>query len=126
MSQTYKPRLASLRFSLRTLLESVTIASAGFGWLGLTVRRVQEQKAAVLAIRELGGTVYYGYQLAERSPPGPKWLRDLVGLDFLNTPNSVYFPDGQDADDWLNNLKVLKDISSLTVRSTGLSDAGLA
>src|SRR5437762_7027635 len=95
MTATPKPRRPWFQFGLRTLLLMVTIASAGFGWLGVKVRQVHRQRAAVEAIRKLGGEVLYDYEVDSKGhrvqspiPPGPACLRELAGDDFF--ANVVY------------------------------------
>jgi hypothetical protein len=65
------------QFSLRGFLVVMT----GLGiWLGVIANRAREQRAAVVAIKELGGTVYYDWELETGGTPrGPAWLRRLVG-----------------------------------------------
>jgi hypothetical protein len=80
-----------LQFSLRSLLIVITV----FGvWLGLKVNRARRQRDAVTAIRALGGTVQYDYQhVTPNEPPGPGWLRENLGLDFLADADYVGIPN---------------------------------
>jgi Leucine-rich repeat (LRR) protein len=84
-----------LRFSLRTLLVLVTIFSV---WLGVLSYRVQKMNLAIAAIRAAhGGISYeckYGVGNGNRSaqaPPGPDWLRELVGVGFFVDVYTVDF-----------------------------------
>ena len=63
-----------LTFSLRTLFVLTTALAV---WLGVIVNRAHRQREAVRAIEALGGTIEY-----ERTA-GPKWLRQLIGDEFL-------------------------------------------
>src|SRR5215475_8806822 len=85
------PKRRWFRYSLRTLLVFVTLASAGFGWLGYKVRQAKRQQDTILAIMKLGGTVIYDYEYEGAPLPGPKWLRDLIGVDFFAAPYAVDF-----------------------------------
>src|SRR5690242_2663833 len=96
MTHDPKPRRRRFRYSLRALLVFVTIASAGFGWLGLKMRQANRQREAVEAIRELGGNVSYDYEFKPKgaldyvpTPPGPVWLRTLFGIDLFANVVSV-------------------------------------
>jgi hypothetical protein len=133
MTDIPKPR--RFRFSLRALLLLVTIASAGFGWLGYKVRQVQRQKEAVVAIEKLGGSVVYDYEidmngsmLQRPTPRGPIWLRAAIGDDLLvnvvrvNGFNRLRGPV-RDAD--LLSLQELTQLSYLNLILTKISDAGL-
>ena len=86
-----------LQFSLRTMMVVVTVFCV---WLGITAKRARDQKQAVEMIPGLPGLVYYEYQLVDErytlqppdapglKPPGPKWLRQLLGDDYFF---SVYY-----------------------------------
>ncbi|MBI1901073.1 MAG: hypothetical protein HYS13_08180 [Planctomycetia bacterium] len=60
-----------LRYSLRTLLVLVFVASVGFAWLAAKVNQGREQAALVEHVQQLGGTVFYDFQVTE-TPGGPE------------------------------------------------------
>jgi hypothetical protein len=81
------------RFSLRTLFVLVTVLGI---WLGIQVDAARRQKEAVTAILKSGGTIWFDYQIrmttpsggwgqSDAPPPGPAWLRKLVGDDYFRT-----------------------------------------
>ncbi|MEK6236604.1 MAG: hypothetical protein N2C14_17995, partial [Planctomycetales bacterium] len=90
-----------LRFSLRRLFAIMIAASVAFGWFGAHWRAKQQERAAVDALREIGGTIAYDYQLGGTTvydfpffttstycfgpppPPGPSWLRSILGDDWF-------------------------------------------
>src|SRR5262245_15433970 len=100
------PKRRWSRFSLRTLLVLVSIASAGFGWLGVKVRQAQQQREAVKAIQNLGALeVRYDYQMTPDGkfdnvtlPPGPVWLRKLLGDDAFANVVLVILADSEVTD----------------------------
>ena len=93
---TDKPKRRWLQFSLRTLFVVVTVFCI---WVGITAKRAREQRLAVEAILELGGTVFYDFHYYEedgetsinpsREPSSPKWLRDWLGLDLFHRVRKV-------------------------------------
>jgi hypothetical protein len=95
--QSTKPIARNARwfqFRLATLLLLITV----FGvWLGIRVNRANRQRAAVAAITGRKGLVKYDYQrdldpkTAEPQPPGPKWLRALIGDAYFCDVASVDF-----------------------------------
>ena len=98
MSQTRKPRRRfRFQYSLRSLMLLVLLASLGMSWYAVRAKKAREQKAAVEEIRKLGGMVHYDYLGGVRSsrpradPPGPAWLRNLLGDDFVATVVEVRF-----------------------------------
>ena len=78
----------------------VLVLGGGIGWVA---HRAKIQRDAVRGISAAGG-VYYDWQYVsgkydpKASPPGPKWLRDIVGPDLLDTVVVVWLRS-QDADD---------------------------
>src|SRR5262245_61651685 len=90
------------QFSLRTLLLATAALCVALGWL---VQRVRRQQEAVARIVAYGGDVTYDYQLDASgeyrrdpfgnylhglAPPGPRWLRELVGDHYFQTPVMVW------------------------------------
>lgn len=82
------------QYSLRSFLILVTALAI---WLGVVVNRAREQREAVKAIEALGGFAQYDWQYIEPStdePPGPAWLRRIVGDDAFQRVKYVhFFPD---------------------------------
>src|SRR4051812_40427054 len=85
MDAKLNPHRCWFRYSLRTLLIVVTIASAGFGWIGVKYRSVLRRRAAIETIRAAGGRASYGHEesMFRTAPPGPAWLRWYLGDDFF-------------------------------------------
>ncbi len=146
-TETPKRKRRWLRFSLRTFLALVLI----FGvWLGLLVHRVNKQREAVAWVKEMGGRVLYKYETDDfasflnnnADPPGPDWLRNLIGLEYFANVSSVYlenstatdisplahlasleqlFLDGANVAD-LSPLASLDNLERLSLRQTDVSD----
>ena len=90
-------------------------------WRDLQPRN--RQRRAVKAIEKAGGTVGYDYEIDEngwlfpgyRSPPGPTWLRNLIGIDYFATIGAVCLNTGSDVtkatiDDAVGRLSDLPDL----------------
>jgi len=128
-----KPKRRWFRFSLRTLLLLVTIASAGFGWLGVKVRAKQREREAVKAIQKFGGIVNYDFQYEwyekprpshlKPIPPGPAWLRSLLGDDAFANVSQVCFPSRSKDEDLLH-LEGLNRIRALRAGGSAITDVG--
>jgi internalin A len=84
-SKNPKVRYRWSRFSLHTLLVLSVMFVTSFGWLGSILVRVREQRRIVSRIESLGGRVVYDYEVGKRpdqsSPPGPGWIRKMIGDD---------------------------------------------
>jgi Leucine-rich repeat (LRR) protein len=127
------PKRRPFRFSLRTLLVLVTIASVGLGWLGLKVRQAQREREVVEAIKKLNGIAWYDYQFDSDdsltdspTPPGPAWLRKLVGDNFFaNVAYCRFLLDSEVTDAELIHLEGLNRLRWLDIGNTKITDAGL-
>jgi hypothetical protein len=116
----------------------VLVIGGGLGWF---VRRATVQRDAVRAIEAAGGNVEYDFQRDERkarfpgpgdippglriSPPAPKWLVDLIGIDFFADVTSVDIP-GPQSDAVLAHVGRLHRLERLGAGYTRVTDAGLA
>ena len=81
------PRRFWPRLSIRGLMILVLVLGGGIGWVA---QRTKIQRNAVRGISVAGGVRYNWQYVSEKydpkaSPPGPKWLRDIVGPDLLDT-----------------------------------------
>src|SRR5262245_42659950 len=105
----------SLRFSLRSLLLVMLVLCVALGW---QVERARKQRDAVEWVREHGGTVGYEYQFDDHGRrlehpllPGTEWLRNHLGIDFLDRVVAVNLADTQVSD--LAPLAELKHLQML-------------
>ena len=81
------------QFSLRTLLMLALLVGLGMAtWIVPIKKSAEKQKAAVEAIKSDSGYVTYDYEvdssgngITAAEPPGPAWLRRLLGDDFFTT-----------------------------------------
>ena len=92
------------------------------------MRRAERQRRAVQAIRKAGGQVCYDYEfdfLVKPKPPGPAWLRRLVGIDFFANVVHVYLDTEVDDED-LEHLNGLPKLDTLSLGGTQVTDGGLA
>jgi hypothetical protein len=121
-----------LRFSLRTLVLAVTLFCI---WLGLTTNRVNRQRRAVAMLNSHGGSVTYDFEADEigrhiingSPPPGPDWLRNVLGIDYYATVVGAnvrprHFTD----DDAVAPVAELPQLRGLYVSGASLTDSMLA
>ncbi len=80
---------------------------------------------ATEAIQALGGTVEYDYQRQSRNPPGPPWLRHLLGEDFFVNVVSVSLDSLSVTDADLEHLTTLRQLQAVGLSGTQVTDAGL-
>lgn len=119
-----------LRFSVRALMIFVLILGGILGWI---VYEAHVQHEAVVAIRRSGGGVGYDWDwrngrfIRNGKPWCPKWLVDLIGVDYFGSPVVVWFPGkegGSDAD--LVHIGRLARLDTLDIRSPKVTDKGLS
>lgn len=107
------------QYSLRTLVLACTFLAVLLAW---ATSKANRQRRAVAFLKQCGDCVLYDYEqtdlvlapyFAEHppTPPGPKWLRQLLGVDYF--ANVVYVQSSgvlSDAD-----LRFLHDVPELEV-----------
>ena len=121
-----------LQFRLRTLMFFITVLSL---CLGRHVERVHRQRAVAAEVHRRYGRVAYGHHFVSSNgvsedydaiPPGPAWLRRIVGDDFFARITQVQFGGGSaNSDRDLECLAPLTDLEGLVIPLTPISDAGL-
>jgi hypothetical protein len=85
------------RYSLRFLFAAVTLIALGCGWVAIKLQQGGNQREAVKAILDAGGSIGYDFQTmlvpdhpdhfsvaSSKLPPQPAWLRKALGDDFFN------------------------------------------
>jgi hypothetical protein len=129
-----KSRRRWLRFSLRTLVVAVTLFCL---WLGVTSNRANQQRRAVDALRAAGAEILYDYQVNEDGghdlskplppPPGPDWLRNIIGLDYFATAVCVdVHPQDDITDETFDSLANLPHLRRVSIVGLGVTDARIA
>jgi hypothetical protein len=128
-------RRRRFQFSLRSLMLVVTFFGILFSVLAVKMRQAERQAKAVANFKRLNQCISIGYDYQwqgpgaswRTSPPGPSWLRKLLGDDFFCNVSGVYsdsepatFTDVQMA--WLADFPHLQ---SLTLNDPAISDAGM-
>jgi hypothetical protein len=124
--------------SLRRLMVFVLVLGGLLGWY---VRSVRVQRAAVVAIEQTTGSVFYDVQnrndgynfyykpfglkwLFDPRDLAPKWLVDRIGLDYTGAVVSAHLGHYAD-DDTMTQVGQLDRLESLGLGGTHVTDAGL-
>lgn len=123
-----------LQYSLRSLLALMAVAAVLLGWLRYHLNQIAKERAAVAAIRELGGGVIYeetggvrdaNGDLIERRPAGPEWLRRLFGDDFFDSIDVIGY-EGPHCREVLAQVENLRGLKFLSVTGRSVDDESLA
>ncbi len=149
-----KPKLRWYQYRLAHLFIFVTICAVGCSWFACRMQKAKRQREAVAAIEEMDCHVMYDYECAGYPRhPGPLWLRDLAGVDFvadvvaanwaaphsrfpltdadlehlqgLTSLKSLHLYGRPIGDTGLEHLQGLANLESLNLGGTQVSDAGL-
>ncbi len=84
MTTAPKPRRRWLQFRLKTIFVVVAVVAVPCGLFKWKWDRKQAERRAVAAIRELDGWAIYDWEDdGQDTPPGPAWLRAILGDDFF-------------------------------------------
>ncbi|PQO36574.1 hypothetical protein [Blastopirellula marina] len=120
------------RFSLRELLIVTFVLSIPLAWLGRSYFRAQEEQAIIDQIENLGGQVYFGYELktlvnsqSRHEPPGPKWIRTLLGEHIFATVHRIRIPQNQLTDEIVAKLARLRALESISLNSDQVTGKSL-
>jgi hypothetical protein len=124
------------RFSLKTLLILLALFCL---WLGTLANSANRQRRAIEAIQLSGGKFNYDYQLTRNgpdlerefsyqvAPPGPKWLRRIIGDHYFITPVTLNIHrQSSIKDDCLSHLAALPFIESASFVDVSFRDSDLA
>jgi len=119
-----------LRLSLQGLIVLVLVIGAGLGWI---VRSARIQREAVAAIERAHGWVAYDFEclnrdgMAEGKRWMPRWLEDLIGVDYFSHVTAVWLWRSRTATDaTFAQVERLTQVQQLELAQSSISDADLA
>jgi hypothetical protein len=139
-SPNNKPTRPWARMSLRVMVLIVLIVAVLMSW---HVNTAREQREAIDAVREYGGSVHFDYEfvgdnlIPGQTPWGPRWLRDILGDEYFRSVRQVSL-DYDDStgklinnrnvkacDDLLKKIFKLPGLNKLHMKKTQATDEGL-
>jgi len=119
-------RFRWLRFSLRTFLGFVLVASLLSSWISIKLQRAREQTFAVGIILDRGGEVKYDYPKGNFAAKAtPAWLRRQLGDDFFRNVVDVTLRHCHVSAGDLKFLGQLRKVKRLDLAYASVSDTGL-
>ena len=86
----------------------------------MKVRQAKREAKAAAAIVKAGGTVQW-----DENPPGPAWLRSLLGENFFTHVKRVTLGGEEVTDSTLEHLDAMSHLNGLLLVSTSVTDDGL-
>jgi hypothetical protein len=123
-----RPWRRFVRLSVRGLIVLVLVIGGGLGWL---VRCARIQREAVAAIEKAGGWIKYDWEWSNRNdipegkPWAPRWLVDLIGVDFFGHVTAVIIVSLPATDAEVAAVGRLRRLQVLVVSDSAVTDAGL-
>ncbi len=124
---TRKPKRRWFQFSLRSLFVFTSIVAVAIGLVGTKVVRKRIVQSAVDALRKKGAFISYDYYIGQNAtPPGPGWVRRLLGDNYFSEVEGVNLSGPRFTDDGLANVREFAHIRFLNLSGTKITDAGLA
>jgi Leucine Rich repeat len=109
-----------VQFSLRSLMIFTLICAVAAGWLCKKIEKKSKEQEAVKAIVKSRGEVMYD---SGSRPPGPGWLRGLLGEHFFSQVDQVTLHHATDTE--LECLEKLPDLVSVDLEGARITDVGL-
>jgi internalin A len=105
------------------------IKSGALDWLA---HRAHLRRDAVAALKPANGTIMYDWQFKDGrlirngKPWEPKWLLDILGIDFFHDATMIALFSGRVTDADMACLGNLTRIDTLVLNPSSVSDVGLA
>jgi hypothetical protein len=119
------------QFSILCLLLLFVVVAVPCSWLATEMKAARKQREAVAAIEKAGGKVGYDYEpdpylVPDAEPPGPAWLRKLLGNDlFVSVTVASIIARDAIGDAELEFLEGLPQLQELELGGGMVSGAGL-
>jgi hypothetical protein len=121
------------QFSLRALLVVLTLGCISLGGYADGVRR---QREALALVESLGSLAYHGYEWDDGRDwfrtgllhePGPAWLRQIVGIEWLDPVVAIRFAGAPVSDaDLIRLIEGLPELRYLELSHTAIGDRGVS
>ena len=119
------------QFSILSLLLLVVVVAIPCSWLETEMKAARKQREAVEEVQKASQVVFDhelgpdGRWIAGATPPGPPWLRNLLGDDLFTDAVWVSSPNAQINDAVLAHLEELTALQGLDLDHARITDAGL-
>jgi hypothetical protein len=116
------------QFSIATMLILTAIAAVVLGLWSDAARRQQQ---AIQWIKDHGGGCSYRWEVPTKpndklTPPGPEWLRERLGIDYLDYVQEAYVGEPISDEELARLVKDLPRLKSLGIEAENVTDEGLA
>jgi hypothetical protein len=116
------------QFSLAAMLTVTTILAVVLGLWSDSARRQQQ---AIQWIEDHGGGCSYRWEVPTKpndtlTPPGPEWLRERLGIDYLDYVQEAYVGESISDEELAQLVKDLPRLKCLGIKAENITNEGLA
>jgi hypothetical protein len=124
---TATPHRHWYQFSLKALMVLMVVVAVSCGWVKWKLDGKQRERGALAELNKIGGNFNYDWQYAGQSaPPGPVWVRKLLGDDFFSKVVLIQIEGDHVTDDWLLHLEPLTGLEHVYLKCPRITDDGLS
>ena len=126
-TETAQARLGrTFRWTERAFFAAVVIVAVVVVTLGWWSNRVRHQRRIVAEVARYDARIQYDHELrGEAGPPGPRWVRALLGDDFFATVAGVEIVADRVTDETVAAVSALPHLKSLSLNAEGIDDLTL-
>lgn len=119
------------RFSLATMFLVLTIGCIALGWI---VNRAHNQRQIVARIRAAEGSVWYqseeyvrgpNFERIYHKPAGPKWLHDVLGIDYFDYVTTIHTGNLMLTDRDLAQMSAFSKLRMLRIEDSPITSGGV-
>lgn len=135
-----RPKRRWFQYNLRSLLILTTVAAALFGVHARWSYKARQQQKALSALTPAGISVFYDFQIERidiqssfpirrasvRPPLWPRWLVNVMGVDYFGTVFEVDLYGMSVTDESLQPLEQLPALKYVFIDHSQVTDAGVA
>jgi hypothetical protein len=122
LATVFRPKRPWVQFSLATIFVVVAVAAVPCVWMASKMEAKRNERAVVASIRGHGGECEYPWENQTKCPPpGPEWVRSILGNDIFSDVNAVRLTQLTD----LRHLERLTGLQMLTLDDLPITDSEL-
>ena len=126
-----------LRFGLKTCIFGMLLLGVLFAWVAKKLNHARHQGQLIAEVLKVGGTVGFDYQLGYQTnlgppnvtavPPGPAWLRSVIGDEPFRSPIALYLRGDAITDAFIaKHLAEFTELKVLSIESPSVTDEALS
>ena len=113
------------QFSVRSLMLLTVAVAVSCSWLAVKMRQAEARRYAIDSLNRVNCWVNYEYEGITEEPFEPKWMDDILGIDFFHDAFAVSYLDDVLGDEHIATISNLQEVVILHLNNTHLTDNGM-